>query len=217
MSVRERSVIFTGPMVNAILAGVKSQTRRVVKEQPSPEWIGKFVHLGGGVWGWHDGDLSGEWRCPYGAAGDRLYVKEGLLRGPEITGIGQHGITHASTLTPVVGASPAGGWCDRALWPWKGKSLSARFCPRWASRLLLEVVEVRVQRVQEISEADAVAEGMVQQPNRTFDGGGSAMGPTARHAFMRLWNTINGRRPGCRWADDPWCWCVTFRRVEAAT
>ena len=97
--------------------------------------------------------------------------------------------------------------------------------PRWASRITLEVTSVRPERVQNISEDDALAEGISEVPFRPDDGfpvcsgymagpddGVSPLDPTARDTFARLWETINGKRTGCSWADNPWVWAITFRR-----
>ncbi len=89
------------------------------------------------------------------------------------------------------------------------------FMPRWASRINLEITNVRVERLQEISEVDAKAEGIqeVECIAPCFDGGGAAFGPNAQVAFMRGWDSINGKRKGCTWADNPWVWALEFKRL----
>jgi len=92
--------------------------------------------------------------------------------------------------------------------------------PRWASRITLEVTSVRVERLQDITEEDAWAEG-IEQLDGAFDNAtlcrrAVAMGEpveSARVTFAELWDSINGKRPGCSWADNPWAWVVGFRRV----
>lgn len=87
--------------------------------------------------------------------------------------------------------------------------------PRWASRITLEVTKVRVQRVQDITEADAVSEGVVQECNghRLYPGTGAARArETARQAFVRLWDSLNRKR-GYSWESNPWVWAITFRRL----
>jgi len=79
--------------------------------------------------------------------------------------------------------------------------------PRAASRLTLEVVEIRVQRLQEISEEDARAEGMNALPPSM-----TTVQDAGRKWFAALWDSINSKRPGCAWADNPWVWCVSFKR-----
>src|SRR5208283_4985371 len=91
-------------------------------------------------------------QCPYGVVGDRLWVKEALRRA------GKGIIVYADDGCPAWDRRECAG--ESVTWPWKGKSLSAMFMPRWASRLTLELTEIRVQRVQEISEADCIAEGI---------------------------------------------------------
>lgn len=92
-------------------------------------------------------------------------------------------------------------------------------CPRWASRLTLRITDVRVERVQAISEADAIAEGI--SPMNCY-GPSCASGPDGcnargcygvRSAYQDLWDSINGKKPGASWADNPWCWVVSFERV----
>lgn len=86
--------------------------------------------------------------------------------------------------------------------------------PRWASRIALDVVSVRVERLQAITEADAFAEGVEANPYVMCDGTtDEAMSISARDNFRSLWDTINGKRPGCSWGDNPWVWVVEFRRI----
>ena len=89
------------------------------------------------------------------------------------------------------------------------------FLPRKFSRLTLRVTDVRVERVQEISDADAIAEGVDPQSAAYFVYHGHE--PTEEAwsaAYAELWNSINGNRPGCAWADNPWVWVVSFERVK---
>ena len=79
--------------------------------------------------------------------------------------------------------------------------------PRWASRILLEVTEVRVQRLQDIQEQDALAEGVTVEVREIG----------AKQPFKELWQSINSKRPGCDWQSNPWVWCVSFKRVETLT
>jgi hypothetical protein len=82
--------------------------------------------------------------------------------------------------------------------------------PRWASRITLEVTGVRVERLREISETDAIAEGIARIDNGTFDGGGAAMGPNAVQAYMRLWDSLHGPES---WNANPWVWVVSFESI----
>lgn len=94
------------------------------------------------------------------------------------------------------------------------------FMPRWASRITLEVTGVRAERLQNITEGDARAEGITDGGclncgNHEPCGCGNPI-PDARDAFIWLWDSINGKRPGCAWADNPFVWVIAFRRVEQA-
>lgn len=188
-------------MVRAILAGAKTQTRRV---------IGQLITCGDAEW--FVESKAGLWRCPFGVPGDRLFVRETwqaihVFVDPE-TGCGD-GLEYSTTIptsdrdgwwTPVYAATDpqASEHRDDRGFPWR----PAIHMPRWASRITLEVTGVRVERLQEITCRDAAAEGMPS---------GDPLPPLT--AFRLLWDTINGKA-GRRWADNPWCWCVSFRRVQ---
>lgn len=209
--------MFSGAMVRAILEGRKTMTRRVVKPVPSDVWghgvitntrstkFGKFcVHMRGEFCG----DVHVE--CPYGTPGDRLWVREAW----RVEG------SHTDIYSPeCIGANRAHfGRIDyEASITWNksmyGKLRPSIHMPRWASRITLEVTGVRVERLLEISEQDAIAEG-VQWPKYddfepvTIDGVTS--GP-ARIAFKELWINING---DASWDVNPWVWVVEFRMVD---
>jgi hypothetical protein len=187
---RERPIIFSAPMIRAILEGCKTMTRRVVKPQP------KFVQqLRDGRFetspdGGFDHDVS-HVRCPY-VPGSLLWVKEAFAefgRRHRSDGSNQRRLltyykaTHVGEITK----------------PWK----SPLFMPYHASRLTLEITAVRVERLWQITEADVLAEGikpLTLEPKRTF---------------IDLWDKINGKRPGCAWKDNPWVWVIEFRRADA--
>ena len=210
---KERPIRFSAPMVRAIIDGSKTQTRRVVKGWVpcKPENDGESD-----VWQVYNGDtVAFTFLCPYGKPGDRLWVRETWAETDRHDG------------TPVV-AYRAGGcigvgrtqrdgpdhlirafaWDDA---PEGGIRWRASIhMPRWASRILLEVTDVRVERLQDISEADAQAEGV------KVDGNGHAVRDDvvnvggARTAFAELWESINGPDS---WATNPWVWVVEFRRI----
>lgn len=200
---KERPILFSAPMVRAILDGRKSQTRRYLTSDTNFT-CEELTQL----------------KCRYGVPGDRLWVRETwcAVLPRKDGGLEYNG---ARLVTPPDGESVE-------LWYRADGELGPISClfddgprwrpslhmPRWASRLTLEVTSVRVERLQDISEEDAKAEGIGEAKPWVFDGGGPAMGPTATHAFMRLWDSINGKRPGCAWQDNPWVWAVTFRRVD---
>lgn len=196
MACKERPILFSGPMVRAILAGTKTQTRRVAKlRDPSSTYVTRDDD------GWPvTADEAGVWHrdiCPYGQPGDRLWVRETWGRRPE----GPGGIIYRAEWTLE----------DEQLeirdWPWR----PSIHMPRWASRITLEITETRVERLQAISKDDAKAEGIAPFAARYpegFDRDGYIAG------FAQLWDSINCKRPGCTWSDNPWVWALTFRRLN---
>ncbi|MHB0973915.1 MAG: ASCH domain-containing protein [Thiobacillus sp.] len=180
---KERPMLMSAPMVRAILAGTKTQTRRVVKPQPGG-LLKLALHLarrGLPIWfcdGW-DGT------CPYGQPGDQLWVRETFA--PMTTG-------YAYLADPVWRDSPSGRWHPSI------------HMPRVASRITLEIVSVRVERLQDISESDALAEGVSPDMGLCWQSGDD----TPRGMYGELWESING--PGS-WDANPWVWVVEFKRV----
>jgi len=163
--------------------------------------------------------------CPYGQPGDRLWVREtwcrwygGMRNGADTAnGCEPSGTCGVTYLVDMARKRVENAYWDRI----RGHSVLAGFesshakwrpsihMPRWASRLTLEVTEVRVQRLQEISDADVQAEGV------SVDGTPKALSPESRRAtaWRWLWDSINGRRKGCSWSDNPWVWVISFRKV----
>lgn len=216
---------FNGPMVRALLAGRKTQTRRVVKLQrlagnhfeggatgvefdgfriprdcgPAPARFSAEA-VGGGAY------LSEEIRCPFGQPGDRIWVRETLGYKADT------GHFYAATGMHV------GALLDYELEPPPSVGLPARVIadahmPRWASRIQLEIVSVRVERVNECSETDALAEGVRGEPCdhvRLSCKEIGCCGPTAKGMYAALWDVINGAGS---WAANPWVWVVEFKRV----
>jgi hypothetical protein len=212
----ERPILFSGPMVRAILSGQKTVTRRACKPQPSA-----LAHTKAA-----DGTPMGSWwetgkninRCPYGQPGERLWVRESFtdLRG---TGI-EHRPDPAGPLQRYAFAadSPPGSHSDEVRKDYGIKWKPSIHMPRSACRILLEITAVRVERLQDITEQQAEAEGVERPENITnvdvWDGPErelfNAMNqPRAR--FVRLWGDINGPES---WAANPWVWVVEFKRVE---
>jgi hypothetical protein len=204
---KERPILFSALMVRALLNCTKSQTRRIVK--PQPEWTEPGTawtfrddgHSGPGWYAYNE-DYPEEgalfYRCPYGIPGDRLWVRESFCVPSD-----------APENTRYV-AYMADACEDPGRLRWK----PSIHMPRWASRILLEITGVRVERLQAISEADARAEGIT-------DGGCLSCGdhepcgcadpkPDARDSFCRLWQSINGEQS---WHANPWVWVVEFKRV----
>jgi hypothetical protein len=206
MSTTERPILFSGPMVRAILAGAKTQTRRVVKHQSDMEFDPGDPHYGPYWLAYAAGDLDGEdakVRCPYGVPGDRLWVRETFAWLSDGTGCPDDadGVLYRAT-------DP--GWDDEQTGlRWR----PSIFMPRAASRILLEITDVRVERLGEISEADARAEGVTDYTGKWWDGspvvGGKWNAPT--EAFRGLWESMNGPES---WHPDRRVWVGSFRMVD---
>jgi len=219
---KEIPILFSGQMVRAILEGRKTQTRRVVKGLPEHAFeIGYWDQMGAphraksGLY-WHQPAEQGTsfstkmMPCPYGQPGDRLWVREtwwhqkGLYleqAGFEGGTIGRLEDGNGGRFNSNKDFIPAN---HGKLW----RKRPSIHMPRWASRITLEVTEVRVQRLQEISGNDAEAEGI------SFDGNASPESYDPRDQFQNLWDSINGKRPGCAWKDNPWIWAVSFKKVK---
>jgi len=188
---KEKGILFTPENIRSILEGRKTQTRRTMKvppPEPDCAWYAK--------------------NCSYGVPGDHLYVKEGW------------GIGGARLIDPTVnyragGQMPLIGHASPDMWSIHGNRNevndadllkvkdgwhNAMFMPKWAARLWLEITDVRVERVQDISEADCIAEGC---PKEYLLG---------VNWYKALWDEINGKTHP--WSENPWVWCILFRRVQ---
>lgn len=208
---RERPILFSGPMVRAILSGQKTQTRRIVKPQPDIAQPGPIPGAGICAITTPDdqrlGRLGKIVPCPYGQPGDRLWVRETWA----------HGI-HALAAQreedgPFVYAADNHGTQGRLGDRWR----PSIHMPRPDSRITLEIISVRVQRLQDISEADCIAEGIQQHGEKQgwvtearFPDGKRHFGAGAYGLFQQLWQSINGADS---WAANPWVWAVEFRRI----
>jgi hypothetical protein len=237
---KERPILFSAAMVRALLAGTKTQTRRVVKPQPaksSGTHRGYPLELMANDWAWPhprtsgattisnrpNGPLGWEIHCPYGQPGDRLWVRE------RFTPLPMQAPTENPSRWQILYA--AGGAEEREapagynpmLYNYERWSPSIHM-PHWASRLTLEITGVRVERLQDISEEDAQAEGIERvggefscTPWRNYrigcpDEMRSHCSARSR-SYMTLWESING--PGS-WDANPWVWVIEFKRVEQA-
>jgi len=189
---KEKPILFSGPMVRAILDWRKTQTRRRLKPQPGTRHDGTPIHFG---------DEGTFLKCPYGQTGDRLWVKETF----RFDGI-DHRFGMAERRKDEL-SFRADMEADRSVndCPWR----PSIFMPRWASRITLEITGVRVERLQEISEEDAKAEGCVQAfwPYERLQLGKAR---NYKAGYRKLWESING--PGS-WDANPWVWVIEFRRV----
>lgn len=246
---KERGMIFNSEMVRAILDGRKTQTRRIMKVQPEPSksrpgdfWFSSkklesMVHISDFAPG--NSPIADyhlfiqEHCCPFGAVGDRIWVREtwallgnedgccvdwndNLCKGDE------------KTAARIYRSSCEQRPGDYGLWSipdnayWKPHTENEKFegawrpsihMPRWASRILLEITDVRVERLNDISQEDAQAEGMALTGWRpTYsdpDSGGEVWTPYDN--FARLWESIYGEGS---WKANPWVWVIEFKRVE---
>lgn len=202
---KERPIIFNELMVRAILEGRKTQTRRLVKLQPSKNhsWNGYVVestdrkNIGCASWGIGEFPLKCDvvyLRCPYGNTGDLLWVKEifhipgGFLKDYEI-----------DEIEKKVSSPQSLGVCYRSdashLYPTDGGWQPSIYMPRYASRISLEIINIRVERLQDINEKSLEAEGL-----RTIED------------FIELWDAFYGLGS---WQYNPWVWMIEFKRVES--
>lgn len=213
-----KPILFSGEMVRALLDGRKTQTRRVVKPQPTNLSGPNFD----GLWSDTIDPVTRYFACPHGQPGTILYVKEATWmfceRRPNgLTKKGRpkwHYVPLRSAPVYYIADWPKkpNQKIDHPetgnQWGWKYKS--ARFMPRWASRITLEIVSIKVERVQEISEADILAEGVTVDRVAKFCNYPWSDMPTLHHAWRVLWEHINGPDS---WKANPWCWCLTFKRL----
>lgn len=204
---KERPIMFKSEMVRAILAGAKTQTRRPCKNQPSVEtatdasWRDAKADL------WRNARQYARDCCPYGVPGDRLWVKEtwrvvdGEILYPANDGRGPWPSDHLDSLWDVL---------DR-----HGENTRPSIhMPRWASRITLEIVSVRVERVSDIAEADILREGVTVSLASQITGVPWIEIPTLHDAWRLLWDSIYAKTPNA-WAANPWVWVVEFKRVES--
>jgi len=186
---KEHPILFSTAMVHAILSGEKTQTRRVVK--PPPDGI-TALNISGRAWGFGDstGMRKSQRSCPFGAAGDVLWVRE---TWHDLGGLG----VIVFKADPNVEKTVTGI-------RWK----PSIHLPRRAARIFLEITGVRCERLTDISEADARAEGV----QREHTGIGPGYGWSYRYGFMNLWDSINGPR-GFGWEKNPWVWVIEFKKI----
>ncbi|HCF4732901.1 TPA: hypothetical protein NIF12_004841 [Pseudomonas aeruginosa] len=224
---KERPILFTGPMVRALLEGRKTATRRIAKPVKHPD-LGNIYAPGALVLEREPQHVIDR-ACPYGQPGDRLWVRETWHVGKP------HDKTApADILAPLLAEGrgitvlyTAGGWQsigpagreepiypdDQPLPDWAGKGRPSIHMPRWACRILLEITAVRVERLQDISEEQALAEGVRGEPcdhARQACADIGCWGDTAKGAFGFLWESLNGEGS---WAANPWVWVIEFKRV----
>jgi hypothetical protein len=204
----EKPILFSAPMVRALLDGRKSQTRRVVKLNPLIE----FDRFEAGLMFVKDSRLGIAPRKPSYIVGQRLWVRETWAVDEYYDKRKPRNIPEGVTIECL--ESPNGviteGNGHRKLVD-KGKWRPSIFMPRWASRITLEVTEVRVQRVQEISEVDAKLEGVDLTFPRKWSTVECLM--ECKRRYRAIWDNLNAKR-GYGWDKNPWVWCLTFRRIN---
>ena len=208
---KERPIIFSTPMVQAIIEGRKTQTRRVV----NPDIVNGFdFERDGSLQIMTIEDKHGEQvpildLCPHGKPGDLLWVRETTIIAPKNWVKKRfNNITDSDGDGRVIQYLATHPNTDAAR-NYGLKKTPSIHMPKWAARIWLDITGVRVERVQEISHADAVAEGYEEcEPNNY------GTGSRARDWFACIWDSINGKKEGCSWAENPWVWIVEFKRVE---
>lgn len=224
---KERPILFSAAMVQALLRedDPKTQTRRVVKPQPPKNCDMPLFDYSGHGWFFdnldEDGDCSDVYpdddtglRCPYGKPGDRLWVRETFWIEHDSEYFGDRLVDCGADLSDQLSRVLYPATDDDPeptpySWTYYSKKPSIHM-PRWASRITLELTGVRVERVQDISPEDCVAEGI--QPDMETHAG-QYWRHDAINSFCELWNSINADR-GYGWASNPWVWCLSFRRIE---
>lgn len=255
---KERPILFNGDMVRAILEGRKTQTRRIIKNATGAFWDhGAYKPLvgGDGIVGWHDqgyrvyfkGDGAPCPSCPFGQPGDLLWGRETWARGWAFGG--ELCAFYRADGTGLVGSESrpvakvkAGEYGIPSVGPDATAPINCKWnpsihMPRWASRLTLEITNVRVERLKSISQEDAKAEGAKYTNNGrrewakhiATDAGADAVGgmregwshtgeteecrclASARSSFINLWESVHG--PGS-WDANPWLWVIEFRKKE---
>lgn len=234
-AIKERGIIFGAESVRAILGGFKTVTRRVIKPQPPPRSNLKYFDDEKAIFCYgehHRSDGCEEdqiAKCPLGRVGDRLWVREAwgdvtrAFQGhdceePQVIAFrADEGVYNVDGEVPIYleKMDDSGIVCS----DWK----SPIHMPRWASRLTLEIVSVRAERLQAITEEDAKAEGLIfRKPNfeSIYEGFyGMSHWPhvrwlsKAREAFIEAWGEINGKRKGCDWDSNPFTWRIEFKRI----
>jgi len=170
--VKERPILFSAPMVSAILEGKKTQTRRVIKN----------IH------GW-----------PYGIGNDRLWVKETFISFPEEVAPKIPRPTKWSVYYEADGdikevLAPAA--YNPTMYNYY-RTTPSIFMPRWASRIILDIKSLEIAQRQDISESDAISEGV-----------------SSREEFKSLWNSLNDKKQGRSWEDNPMVWVISFERLK---
>ncbi|KKL63044.1 hypothetical protein LCGC14_2179100, partial [marine sediment metagenome] len=216
-------IIFNTEMVKAILDNRKSQTRRVIKPQPTPE-PDRIEYYGEKIgWGWVPTSRSGKigifkppgYKCPYGEIGEKMWVRETWAKvGDNEDDI--HGSRYCGSYGSVYFKADYLPSDDHLKWK------PSIFMPRWASRIDLEITDIRVERVQDIKERDCESEG-IEVAESIGDYAGALWTArtekatfnfsNAQSAFQYLWDSINAKR-GYGWKVNPFVWVIDFKEIK---
>ena len=219
---KERPILFSAPMVRAILAGKKTQTRRIIK--PQPKAVGDVFIGPKNAETLFEFYQNARCKCPYGQPGDQLWVREAfwLCDSPLST---QWPVVIYEDEIDIYG-SQDNDWYELKtdefwLGRWyEGNSPSfghkpSIHMPRWASRIDLKIISVRAERLQDISKEDCIAEGITRHGLRGSETYGLAScllrSETAQSAYRLLWNSINGKGS---WDANPWVWRIEFEKKD---
>jgi hypothetical protein len=194
----EHPIAFSGEMVTAILDGRKTQTRRVIKNSPctcgNPPGVSdcRLENIGANQWACSSFSYTGDFvACPYGKSGDRLWVRETLAAD-------ERGMYYFADETLV---SVPADFNQNVK-----EKLPSIFMPRWASRITLEITDIRVERLQEISDDDAISEGYKDiRGDINYERG------DARQWFSWKWEEINGKK--YPWDSNPYVWVIEFTKI----
>lgn len=215
-NMKERPILFSAPMVRALLDGSKTQTRRALRKQFKPDAVPAEMPSTDPIGGWVVDGHSGVWwcdaasnpdesvRCPYGQPGDRLWVRETWRTVTGADDIPPRNMMNVEQFTTYEADEPKPSGM--------GKLRPSMFMPHWASRITLEITRVRVERLKDISQADAIAEGAppshpsIDRVSREF-----GYADFSRSWYAQLWESING--PGT-WEQNPWVWVIEFKKVD---
>jgi hypothetical protein len=224
---KERPILMSAPMVRALLAGTKTQTRRVAKFDPlqpglNMAFTGLEPHCFGAGWALVSRGEGGCWNerthplfCPYGQPGDRLWVREAWMPDPPADGTWAYTAwagCRESRLSDIPERFRHPAFCNySASWlHGRVRWTPSIHMPRWASRILLVVTAVRVERLQDISDDDARQEGVAEWAAGALSPEGQET-VCRQEGYRMLWESINGAGS---WDANPWVWVVEFRRLS---
>ena len=196
---KERPILFSTEMVKAILEGRKTQTRRIIKKQPhgAGEWVRQLAS-----WLFPNVNPYIKLKCPYGQPGDRLWVRETWVLNPW-SYLGGCKYVYRSDYESFPKNEIGKSYPDIDKWR------PSIFMPREACRILLEVTDVRVERLKDIAEEDAISEG-ISLPNYAEQAIRDIQFPEPSAIYAMLWESINGKGS---WEKNPWVWVIEFKKL----